>query len=277
MLRLSQPAVTGQVKALEQRLGRPLFVRQGRGVVATPLAEMLATEAAPHIDALQQIVGGRLDNQDEVAKRTINIGGPAELMTARVVPALAPIIAHGMRVRMVLGLPDELLAALTDGSLDITVSTVRLRRRGLHVVPLCDEELVLVASPAHAESLLQAMRDEPFGASLLAAEPLIAYAEVMPLVQRYWSVVFDARPVGRPALVVPDLRGVLAAVIAGVGISVLPRYICEQAIERGEVRPVLEPEVPPINTIFLALNAGRLTERHIARVHAHLLTEGKNW
>lgn len=114
-MRLSQPAVTGQVKTLEQRIGRPLFVRQARGVVATPLAEMLAAEAAPHVDALARLVGGGLREQDPVAERTVHIGGPAELMTLRVVPSFAPLVTRGLRIRSVLGLPEDLLAALSTG------------------------------------------------------------------------------------------------------------------------------------------------------------------
>jgi DNA-binding transcriptional LysR family regulator len=276
-LRLSQPAVTSQVKALEQRLGRPLFVRRARGVVATPLAEMLASEAAPHIDALQAIASGGLYDEDGVIGRTLGIGGPAELMTSRVVPALAPFVGRGMRVRVALGLPDDLLAALGDGRLDIVVSTVRVRRRGVHLAPLCDEELVLVGSSTHAESLSSAAQSDEEWRALLSEQPLIAYAETMPLLQRYWSLALAARPQGRPALVVPDLRGVLAAVAAGAGVSVLPRYLCADAIRRGQVRVLLEPPVPPINTMFLAVNAGRLSERHIAAVHAHLVEEGRAW
>jgi DNA-binding transcriptional LysR family regulator len=277
LLGLSQPAVTGQVRALEQSLGRTLFVRQARGVIATPLAEMLADSAAPHIDALQQLVAAGLHGQDPIAERTINIGGPAELTTARVVPALTPLIAQGLLVRATLGLADDLLAALAAGVLDIVVSTVRVRRRGLDAVPLCDEELVLIASPPRARSLSSLLEAEAGRHAPLSGEPLIAYAEDMPLLRRYWSVVFDARPVRRPAVVIPDLRGILAAVAADAGISVLPYYLCQSAIDRGEVLPVLEPEVTPLNVIFLAVRAGSLAKPHIAAVHSHLIREGRLW
>ena len=86
---------------------------------------MLADSAAPHIDVSQQLVAAGLHGQDPIAERTINIGGPAELTTARVVPALTPLIAQGLLVRATLGLADDLLAALAAGVLDIVVSTVR--------------------------------------------------------------------------------------------------------------------------------------------------------
>ena len=76
---------------------------------------------------------------------------------------------------------------------------------------------------------------------------------------------------------IPDLRGVLAAVAADAGISVLPYYLCQSAIDRGEVLPVLEPEVTPLNVIFLAVRAGSLAKPHIAAAHSHLIREGRLW
>jgi DNA-binding transcriptional LysR family regulator len=42
VLRLSQPAVTAQIRKLEEAMGAPLFVRSARGVVPTPAGERLA-------------------------------------------------------------------------------------------------------------------------------------------------------------------------------------------------------------------------------------------
>jgi len=36
LLGMSQPSVTGQLRALEDTIGQPLFLRRARGVVATP-------------------------------------------------------------------------------------------------------------------------------------------------------------------------------------------------------------------------------------------------
>jgi DNA-binding transcriptional LysR family regulator len=51
-LALSQPTVTAQLQALEATLGRPLFVRQPRGVAPTPAADLLARPVARPLDHL---------------------------------------------------------------------------------------------------------------------------------------------------------------------------------------------------------------------------------
>lgn len=43
-LHLTQPAVSRHIRRLEEQLGRPLFIRRGRGVELTPYGEKAATE-----------------------------------------------------------------------------------------------------------------------------------------------------------------------------------------------------------------------------------------
>ncbi len=75
----------------------------------------------------------------------------------------------------------------------------------------------------------------------------------------------------------PDLRGVLSAVKSGAGISVLPSYLCQEELACGEIVPLLEPEIPPINTLYLAARAGTARHRRIALVKGQLLMKAQVW
>ncbi|MQY03787.1 LysR family transcriptional regulator [Actinomadura macrotermitis] len=260
LLGLSQPAVTAQVKSLEQHLGRPLFDRLPRGMAPTPAADELARRVAAPLDALEDLT---LDDPGEVFAHAVHLGGPAELTCVRVLPALAPMVGEGLRLRVTLGLPGDLLAGLAGGRLDLAITTQRPRQRGIRAEPLCDEEFALVGAPAWAGA-------DPDRA------PLVAYAENLPILRRYWRTVFDTRLTREPAVVVPDLRGVLAAVVAGAGVTVLPRYLCRAELADGRLRTLLEPELPPVNTLFLAFRPGG---RHPAAdaVRGHLLLLGRSW
>jgi DNA-binding transcriptional LysR family regulator len=263
LLGLSQPAVTAQIRGLERTLRRPLFVRLPRGMAPTAAADQLAARIADPLDSLEELVAGDLGEPADVFGHAVHLGGPAELVCARVLPALAPLVAEGLRLRVTLGLPDPLLASLADGGLDLVISTVRARRHGLRAEPLCDEEFVLVAAPA-------------WNVDGLDLAPLVAYAENLPILRRYWRMVFDARLTRPPALVVPDLRGVLAAVVAGAGVTVLPRYLCAAELADGRLRALLEPDLPPINTLFLVSRAG-VTRPAATAVRDHLLQHGRSW
>lgn len=273
-LGLSQPAITHQIRNLEKELGRPLFERLPNGARPTPAADGLIREIQGPIDALATAVERTFNRH--AASRPIYVGGPVELMTTRVIPAVSDLVADGLKLRFSFGLADDLLAALDEGELDLVVSTVRPRRRGLAATPLVDEEFVLVASAELAPAI---PRDqlEAGDPDALAELPMISYDESLPIVKRYWHTVFDAAPTFSPAVVVPDLRGALAAVKSSAGISVLPTYLCTEELARGEIVPLLEPQIPPVNTFFLAVRHGDLGQSDLAVLHGHLLLKARLW
>ncbi|MEV7995422.1 LysR family transcriptional regulator [Streptomyces sp. NPDC086077] len=273
-LGVSQPAVTGQLARLEEQIGEPLFVRSHKGVTPTQRAAALASRVGVHVDGLREAL--RPSGAEPPLHGTVHVGGPAEVMTLRVLPVLAELTGRGVTVRVTHGLADDLLSQLADGRLDLVVSAVRPSRPGLLAAPLVDEEFVLVAPPALAHTVdAERLRAEP--AAALAHLPLVAYAEELPVVRRYWRSEFGRRPANRVAMVVPDLRSVLAAVAAGTGISVLPRYIAAPALASGEVAQLHHPEVAPLNTLYLAVRRGAPADPAVTVLRDRLQQAARRW
>ncbi|GGX34944.1 LysR family transcriptional regulator [Streptomyces chryseus] len=274
LLGLSQPAVTSQIRTLERQLGRPLFLRQARGVTPTTVGDELAHRAAPHLDALVEITEAGLDEDSGV--RTLHLAGPPEFTSVRVLPALSPLIAQGLTLRTSFGNAQETLDGLAAGHHDLAISTDRPRGTVLTGTALCDEEHVLVAAPRWAGRIGPGLLRRE-GPQVLEHLPVVEVHESLPLVTRYWATVFETRPAAAGTVVAPDLRAVLHATAAGAGIAVLPRYLCEEALERGEIVALFDPPVPPLRTYFLAVRTGTLTLAHIARAHEWLLRAATDW
>ncbi|MFD9318843.1 LysR family transcriptional regulator [Streptomyces sp. NPDC060053] len=272
LLGLSQPTVTTQMRALERQAGRELFERRPRGVSPTAVADELAARVCAPLDELATVAG-----PDPGAGRAgpVHLAGPAELLCTRALPALAPLVAGGVRLRVATGLTDPLLEELRAGRHDLVIATTRPRGRTLTAVPLTDEEFVLVAAPAWAERLRGPLAAD--GPAALHSVPLVTYAEDLPIARRYWRHVFGRRLSGSAAVTVPDLRGVLAAVVAGAGITVLPRYLCLGELARGALVPLHEPVDPPINTAFLVQRPGAVENRDVTRVRDLLLSAAPTW
>ncbi|KNB49090.1 LysR family transcriptional regulator [Streptomyces caatingaensis] len=275
LLGLSQPAVTGQIRTLERRLGRPLFLRRARGVTPTTAGDELAHRVAPHLDALVEIAESGLDEQ--WPHRTLHLAGPPEFTALRVLPALGPLITQGLAVRAAHGMSEELFEGLAQGHHELAVTTARPRGRLLTATPLCDEEHVLVGAPRWAARLGGAAVVRDKGVGVLEHLPVVEVDESLPFVTRYWAAVFDSKPVATGAVIAPDLRAVLSCVAAGAGIGVLPRYLCADALDTGEVVALLNPPVPPLRTYFLVARAGALAHPHLARAHEWLLRAAVSW
>ncbi|RAJ32070.1 DNA-binding transcriptional LysR family regulator [Kitasatospora sp. SolWspMP-SS2h] len=295
-LGLSQSTVTAQVRALERRHGRELFERRARDAAALPAADELAARVAEPLDRL----AGATERRPSA--EPVHLAGPAELLGTLLLPALAPLVADGVRLRVSTGLTDPLLAELRSGRHDLVVSTRRPTGRALTAVPLADEEFVLVAAPgwaacralahpAHrarakapvgpanpAEPTDPADPTDPTGlADALPRLPLVSYAEDLPIVRRYWRHVFGRRLHAPAAVTVPDLRAVRAAVAAGAGWSVLPEYLCRDALASGALVPLLRPADPPINTAYLVHRPEAAANPHLAAVREHLLAAARHW
>ncbi|UQI48927.1 LysR family transcriptional regulator [Streptomyces sp. HU2014] len=275
LLGLSQPAVTGQIRTLEKQLGRPLFVRQARGVTPTSVGDELARKISPHVDALLEITESGFDERS--AGRTLHLAGPPEFTALRALPALTPLINQGLTVRAAHGVAEELFEGLAVGHHDLAITTSRPRGRLLTATPLCDEEHVLVAAPRWAARLGGAavLRDK--GVRALEHLPVVEVHESLPLVTRYWAAVFDTKPLASGNVIAPDLRAVLTCVAAGAGLGVLPRYLCGDALDTGEVVALLDPPVPPLRTYFLVVRTGTLAHPHLARAHEWLLRAAVSW
>ncbi|MDH6517902.1 DNA-binding transcriptional LysR family regulator [Streptomyces sp. SAI-135] len=282
LLGLSQPAVTSQIRTLERQLGRPLFLRQARGVTPTSIGDELAHKAAPHLDALVEITETGLD--DESSLRTLHLAGPPEFTAERALPALTELTGEdgqGFALRVSFGNAEETLEGLAAGHHDLAISTARPRGALLTASTLCDEEHVLIAAPGWAGRLgagdetrtLPAVKRAP----VFEDVPVIEVHESLPFVSRYWASVFDSRPAAPGTVVVPDLRAVLACAVAGAGLAVLPRYLCADALGRGDVVALHEPAVPPLRTYFLVVRTGTLAMPHIARAHEWLLRAAADW
>jgi DNA-binding transcriptional LysR family regulator len=239
LLGVSQATVSAHVQALEAAVGFALFDRGRSGVSPTAKAIELAREVSPHVDALEDaaILAGRTLG----GSRTVHIGGAAEILSIMVVPQLHQLIeAVQAPVRLVFGLADDLLDDLVAGAVDVVVSAVPPRRRGVAAVPFYDEEFVLVAAPEW-----QAAERESI--------PVVAYAEDLPIIRRYWRSVFEKPPTAlHLAAVIPDLRGIREVVLSGIGMSVLPSYLVADDLAAGRLVTLANPEVAPLNTLYLA-------------------------
>lgn len=267
-LGITQPGASGHLKALESRLGKSLFERQGRGLRPTPAAADLARSVGPHLDAVDSAVLSAKMGRRELPG-TVHLGGPAEFTSAMICPHLGEALANRIQVRIRFGLSQDLVAALAEGKLDLAVSTMRIRSPAVTYVPLYRERFILIGSA----ELDCALADLPDDVRLdrILTQPLVAYAGDLPILRRYWREVFN-RDIGQePALIVPDLRAVTASVAAGLGVSVVPDYLCREALDVGRLAILWDDEGRCGNDLLLGCNRYAMNHPRVAFLHDQLV------
>lgn len=169
-LNSTQPTVSLQLSAIQRGLGAKLIERSGAAFRLTPAGEQLRSYAE------QALRGLRTLHQDIAAfERTV--GGPLAVgatfvMSRYVLPsALSRFRVQFPRVSIQLHveLPGPLLAALQADELDVGCFIDLSIPSGFTAERLCEEELVIVASPKHP--LAGRRRVDP---DALARQPFIA-------------------------------------------------------------------------------------------------------
>lgn len=227
---LSQPAASQQLAALQALAGGPLFTRTSTGVEATPRGRELYGQLADVLDRLEGVLasldGGRLPEP-----AVVRIGASAEYAALRLVPALAGI---SVTARLRFGSDAELLGLLAAGELDLACLPRVSERRDLVVESLPAEPFVLVAPPALAPPRAEAEDPHRLG-RWLTGSPWVAVTVELPRTRRLWTELLGRPFAGDLRLVAPDRRVVAAAVVAGIGLSLLPRYACQAALEAGSI------------------------------------------
>jgi DNA-binding transcriptional LysR family regulator len=268
---LSQPAASAQMRSLERRLGTVLFERSAAGVVPTAAADALAQEVGESLARLRS-TADRWSGGAGPPSRPFHLAGPADLLAERVVADLAPLAAEGVRLHVETGLTEDLLDRLRRGAVDAVVALRRPRDRGLTAVALTDEQLVLVARPGVADPAAAA-RDP----RSLDDLPLLAFDDSLPLFRRYWRIALGRRPEGVPVLVVPDLRALRRACLAGAGAAVLPTYLVSADLAAGRLEELHRYPDGVVNTIWFATKQRSSPHPSEGLVRRRLTASARRW
>ncbi len=147
-LHVTQSTVSTRIRALEQELGRPLFIRNKAGAVLTPAGVQFQRHAIAIIRLWEQARQDATVPSGHTA--LLRIGGEAGIWN-RLLYKWVPWMranARNVALRCELGLSEGLIHNLVEGLLDIGVMYAPQSRPGLVVDVLVQEELVLLEAPA---------------------------------------------------------------------------------------------------------------------------------
>ncbi len=237
---LTQPAITQHIAALEQVTGEALFTRTPKGMTPTERGKALYAQVVESLDRLEG-VSRSLRRTAMSRAPTVRLGAPIEFFYE---VALERLLNASFRLEVRFNETRELIQALEDAKLDAVIATQRLSTRAFEYRAIFDEAFVLVGSPSLSA---------PSGTALeawLNAQRWVSYGPDLPIIRRFYRANFERRPEMEPALIAPDLRAALRAVELGAFVSVLPDYLCKDAIQQGRIRVLME-SVGEGNTLWL--------------------------
>lgn len=151
-LYLTQPAVSQQIRNLEDELGVNLLDRGSRNAKPTVQGQMLY-DYARRIIALTQQAQVAVQTMGEGVKGSLRIGTLNSLGLQLISPAIGNFLKHNSKISIQLVYEDgeKIFSALADGQLDVAIlpdvhTEYGRDTKGLETKPLLRDEMWLVAS-----------------------------------------------------------------------------------------------------------------------------------
>ncbi|ANV25510.1 LysR substrate-binding domain-containing protein [Rhizobium lemnae] len=239
-LGLSQPAITAQVKALEQSYGVLLFERRGDGARMTPLAKSLFQETQ-ELHVIEAVAADILGASSALKTGELNImcGAPN--------PAMALISEFrrrypGVRVTANFGNWHRVTTALYEQQCDAIILTGVPDDDSLTRIPYMEQRAVALVPAGHP----LAKRGKPLSLHELADQPLI-FRNDQSLTQSALNMAIRKSGVNlEPALSLGEREAVYEAVHQGLGIG----FMFELAVSRAESNVVRLP-IMELNDVYV--------------------------
>jgi LysR family transcriptional regulator (chromosome initiation inhibitor) len=223
VLHVTPSAVSQRIKALEQRVGQVLVIRE-KPCVATaagaPLLRLAAQTALLEAEALAEM-GGAAGTLPRIAL-AVNADSMATWFTA--VFEAMPDVLFELHIED----QDHSARLLRAGVVMGAVTTERTPVAGCRVQPLGVMRYVAVASPSYVRRHL----GNGFSAHAVAAAPSLAWNRDDALQDMLVRKVFR-RDISRPQHFIPTAEGFGSAVRAGVGWGMYPESLAADHIKEG--------------------------------------------
>ncbi|MBX6366524.1 MAG: transcriptional regulator GcvA [Rhodospirillales bacterium] len=261
-LNVTQAAVSHQIRALEDRIGRKLFRRVGRNLFLTDAAQAYLTEIRAAFDRIDE------------ATRRLEAHDRSGVLNATVLPSFAAMWLLPRLGRFRAAHPEIDLRLSSDGELvdlarsdyDVGIRTGRGRWPGLRSHLILTERLAVVCSPELAERVgLKEPRDLA-RVTLLHDEP-----------RERWAIWFrrlgitDIDPWRGPGFSHSNM--VIQAAVNGLGVAVVGETLAMDELKAGRlVRPFAET-IPTDYSYYLVYLEAAAERPKIAAFRDWILAE----
>ncbi len=263
-LNLTQSAVSRQIHALEEVLGSALFIRERQTVRLTLAGEAYAVEIR---GALQRISAATLGFRANPQGGTLNLAILPTFGTRWLAPRLPQFIADnpGITINLATRLApfdfkmEAMDAAIHFGHTEWPGAELDFLM-GETVVPACSRELLQTHQFKIAADLLKA--------------PLLHLVSRPDAWERWFRIMqVDAGEVH--GMLVDQFAMAAQAAISGLGVALLPKFLIESELARGDLVEAIDGPVDSAERYYLAWPPGRANYPPLQAFRAWLQTAAR--
>ena len=251
-LRLSPPAVTRAISALEDRLGARVFNRTTRSLTITDVGQRFL-ESARRILSDLDCAEHEAVGETAVPHGHLTLTASVTFGRTALAPVVCAFLSQHSRVTVSVLLLDR-IANLVEEAIDLAVRIGPLPDSNLVAKKIGTVRRILVASPDYL-----ARRGVPQTPADLRHHSMLAFTGLMP--NREWRFL-DGKKGNSvsfvPRLEINDAAASIAAAEMGDGITVALSYMVAEQIRDGRLASILDNFTPPPVPVHLVYPQSRL-------------------
>jgi LysR family transcriptional regulator (chromosome initiation inhibitor) len=245
-LSITQSAVSQRLRALEAQVGTVLIVRS-RPLKATSAGQLLLK----HTKMLRLLRADLEKDLKELAPSSTGAGREEERVSVAInadsiatwaLPALNTLAAQGLPIEIITDDQDFTHEWLREGQVLGCVTSLSQALRGCRMESLGLMDYVVVASTAFAAQRLP----EGLTAHHFTQVPFVAFNRKDDMQREFIARAFGLKRVTLKQMFVPSSEAQVRAVLAGWGVSALPRLLVQPLLDSGQLANVVPHHTQPV-------------------------------
>jgi len=247
VLRIAQPALSRQIRLLEQELGVRLLDRTSRGVTTTEAGDLVLVQARNVLasaNAIRTSVSG-LTSRELTGSVSIGLSSSVSSLLALKLREAAAEQFPGITLKIFEGFSSLLHEWVRSGSIDLAVLYGAQSDTALRYEPMVREDIYLIVNPASREASLPE----------IAAGDLSGMTLILPHRPHIRRDVLDAAGITGYQTIEVDVHDLLVHyVVTGKGAAVMPLKSVEAEIKAGMIStvPIRSPLLQQIMSLCWA-------------------------
>lgn len=232
-LNSTKSMVSRRLSELEKRLGARLFNRTTRRLSLTEAGQTFYEHSRKIISEVEEVEESMGGNVSEPRGR-LRVNAPTSFVD-EISPAILEFIQRYPQLQLDLHLSDQHLDIVSEG-FDLALRLGHLRDSTLVARRLAPCNFVVCASPAYIKR-----HGEPATPEIISQHECVVYGNLP--VSEIWQFIVDGNPF------VPEVnarismnvgKAIVRAVVAGMGIGLLPTFVVSEAVRSGSLVQVLK-------------------------------------
>lgn len=248
---VTQPALSHQMRYLEQKLDVSLWERQGRKLRLTQAGQLLlrvAGQVLPVLEQTETTLQAYADGKQGILRLGVECHPCYEWLKGILADYL--VMMPKMDVDIVHKFQFSGLEGLLNYHIDLLVTPDKVKQQGLVYTPLFDYELVLMVSEQHPLANKKSIEAED-----IASELLLTFPVAQERLDIYTQFLMPAGVSPRHKLMA-SLHIMIQMAALGRGVTVLPDWLARQYVSQLAVTTVRLGKSGVMKTLFAAMREG---------------------